>query len=577
MLGRAQAGATLTISKIVVGSGAATVPSQLWPLTALITQEMNVTISSQRDFGDGTLLVEGNFRSDAAPHAFDLREVGVMAHVAAEADRLYSVANVFADVPVHIDPAAPVITAFKIKLIVDRIPSANVVVQIGPTEAITGENVGSDTIGPGFYKESIGNVQRFKRAAAGVGMVVTEDVAENVVTFATNQLTVSVDLYVPMNYPSPPPGALLFPTIQDAHTYLLGFRIPADKTATIHLAAGLFQGTGNAPVVFYHPDTTQIRVIGQPRVDKTITAGPNYLDATHKNVTVSGSVADLYVGQPVYLYNCDIGWNGGCYITAKAGNVITLSVLKRDTQTAYTLNNSGNFGVPRLSYFPTIIYLPNPNPGQPWTGNSLNFTCGEGMAVSNVCIIGGYRALSMPGRGSVTNVQCFCTGGPGGVGIAGGDPLVIGWPSDVVVSDAGTGITGNLIGHNVGVRIIVNACDLGLGITGAAGAVPGVGTTNPAELHLVHCATGARNWGAVTEIGKCLYVKNDTGFDAANLGCFIFGSVGGNWPFQNGKDLYAHGMGFINYSQGGSGLVPNCDPDAGVYGQNANSFISVFP
>jgi len=317
MLGRAQAGETLTISNIVVGSGAAGVPSDLWPLIALIVHEMDVNISSKRDFGNGTLLVEGNFRSDDAPHAFDLREVGIMAHIGAEADRLYSVANVFTDVPVHIDPAAPVITAFKIKLIVDRISTDDIIVQIGPSEAVTGENIGADTIGPGFYKESIANLQRFKRAAAGVGMIITEDVDEEVITFATNQLTADVDLYVPLSYPSPPSGARLFPTIQDAHDYLLTFTIPANKFARIHVAAGHY--TQTIPIQFTHPNAAQIQVLGQAVTTKTVSgtitragALPD-LDIT---VPIPSGTAGIAVNDVVYLYDAPHAQMESCgYVT----------------------------------------------------------------------------------------------------------------------------------------------------------------------------------------------------------------------------------------------------------------------
>lgn len=323
MLGRAQNGETLTITKIVVGSGAAGEPSDLWPLTVLIAHELDVTISSKRDFGNGILLVEGNFRSDVAPHAFDLKEVGVMAHIGSEADRLYSVANVFADTPVHIDPAAPIITAFKIKLIVDRIPSDAVVVQIGPSEAVTGENIGSDTIGPGFYKESIANLQRFKRAKAGIGMLVIEDASEDFITFATNQLTIDVDLYVPLAYPSPPPGALLFASIQLAHDYLLQFRIPADRLAKIHVAGGHY--TQNAPVTFSHVDAARIQVLGATVISRNVGSGQITRAGTLPNLDITvpvSNTAGIAVNDVIYLYDAPHVQLEGCgYVTQVTTNV----------------------------------------------------------------------------------------------------------------------------------------------------------------------------------------------------------------------------------------------------------------
>jgi hypothetical protein len=576
MLGRAQNGERLTISKIVVGSGSATQPSDLWPLTALVHFEMNCAISTKNDFGDGTLLIEGSLRSIDAPHAFDLKEVGVMAHIAAEADRLYSVANVFLEAPDHIDPAAPTIQVFKIKLIIERIPTGNITFSISPSENVVGENLGADTVGPGVYKDAAGNILHFKRLVQGANMDIHDSTDGNSIYVGMNLLPNNVDLYVPMGYANPPAGALLFPTIQEAHDYLLTFTIPPDKRATIHLDAGVFSGAGNSPCAFYHPNASQITVIGRPRVDFTITAGPNYVDATHKNVTLSGNLAALIVGLPVYLMNTDTGWAGGCYITAKAGQVVTLSVIKRDAQTAYNINNSGALGACRLSYLPTVIYEANPNPGQPWAPATSNVICGNNMTVQNLCIIGGYHILSVPGtRSSISNIFCLGTGGDGATGISAGDNCVVGWPSDVVVTDCGFGLGGKFTAHNLNVNVCANACNCGIAAEGVFGAVPGV-VTATGKIYLVHNATAARNWGATTEFGNVFFAKNDVGFEAANLGVFIFGNVGGNWPQLNGanKDLWAHGMGYINYSKGG-GPTPTSTPAANTYGQGDNSFISV--
>jgi len=289
MLGRAQNGETLTISKIVVGSGVAGQASDLWPLTALITKEMDVQINTKEDNGAGQLLVEGVFRSDAAPHAFDLHEVGVMAHIGAEADRLYSVANAFTDPVDHIDPAAPTFYGYKIKLIIDRIPAASLVIQIGPTEAVLGENVGAGSVGPGVYKEAIGNLLRFKRLAEGIGIDLTEDAGSNVITIAARQLTQNVDLYVPATYPGITDPTVLFPDIQSAHDYLLQFHIPADKTATIHVYSGHF--TQNVPVNFTHPDSTQIQVVGLDLITKTMRPGVN--------ITRTGTLPNLDIVIPV--------------------------------------------------------------------------------------------------------------------------------------------------------------------------------------------------------------------------------------------------------------------------------------
>ncbi len=308
MLGAAQAGDTLNITKIVVGSGSAAVPSDLWPLTNLIAFEMNVTISSKRYLGNGVMIVEGNFRSDEAPHAFYLRELGIMANVAAlvPADRLYSVANVFADPPDYIDPAAPTIQSFKIKLIVDRVDPDNITVTIGPSEAIMGENVGDETTGPGWFKEADGNILKFKRAVAGPGIELTEAPAPadgaDTIEIATKQLRTNVDLYVPASYPGAPPDAV-FATVQAAHDYLLAFHIPADKLAKIHVYSGHFANT--IPTVFAHPDAARIQVLGLDIIARSITGAITRTGALPTvdvtvNVTPTTGIA---VNDVVYLYD----------------------------------------------------------------------------------------------------------------------------------------------------------------------------------------------------------------------------------------------------------------------------------
>jgi hypothetical protein len=327
MLGRAQNSEILTITQIVVGDGAAAQPSDLWPLTALISSKLNVTISAKLDYGDGKMLVEGSFTSDAASAAFYLREVGVMAHIASEADRLYSVANVFADPPDYVDPAAPTIQAFKIKLVIDRIPTASLVVQIGASENVLGENVGLATVGPGVYKEAVGNVLRFKRLEAGVGITVIEDAGANKITVAAKQLMQNVDLYVPATYVNPPPGTLpeqFFATIQAAHDYLLGFHIPSDKIATIHVDGGHY--TQTVPINFTHPDAYQIAVVGLAVVPKTVSgtitrAGtlPN-LDIT---IPIPSGTTGMAVNDVVYLYDAPQAQLESCgYVTQVLGTSV---------------------------------------------------------------------------------------------------------------------------------------------------------------------------------------------------------------------------------------------------------------
>jgi hypothetical protein len=335
MLGRAQHAETLHISKIVVGSGGAGQESDLYALTQLIQWRLDATIATQRDYGDGTLLVEGSFKSSDATVAFDLREIGVMAHIGSEADRLYSVANCFQDPPDHVDPAAPEVFAFKIKLIIDRIPSNQVVIQIGPTEAVLGENVGSDTVGPGIYKEAVANLLRFKRLEAGTGVTLTDFPDKvNIGVTAFTQL-LDIDLYVPTDNPDIPAGhpELGFPTIQAAHDHLLQYVIPTNHVARIHVYSGHF--IQNTPIAISHPNATQIQILGKDMINRAVTGNvtttgalPN-IDVT---VTVSGGTAGIAVNDVVYLQDAPHWQLEGCgYVTQVTSSTVKIRMRIQNT------------------------------------------------------------------------------------------------------------------------------------------------------------------------------------------------------------------------------------------------------
>jgi hypothetical protein len=333
MLGRAQAGETLTVSKIVVGSGSAAVAGDLWPLTALITHEMDVAIFSKVDDGEGTLTVEGSFNAETAPRLFELRELGVMAHIGAEADQLYSIANVFTDAPDLIDPASTGVHAFKIKLVIER--ATNVTVTFGTSTDILAENIGADTVGPGWYKEKILNTLRFKRAVAGTDIELVDD--GDTVMIGVKTLTVDLDLYVPSTHPDAPSPDVTFDTIQEAFDYLLQYHIPTNRFATIHVAAGTF--TVTTPISVTHPNGSQIRLIGAVPLTTNVSTITN-LDATKFNVVVA-SATGLAVNDLVTLAGTsDSRYTGGHNITAIVGNTVTLG--KRfEGGTDYTTSATG--------------------------------------------------------------------------------------------------------------------------------------------------------------------------------------------------------------------------------------------
>jgi hypothetical protein len=254
MLGRANNGEVLTITTVVVGEDRVTAPADLWPLTEIPGYVMDVVITQQIDQGDGVLLIDASFNSSQAPRAFELAGVGVMAHIAAEPDRLYSVANVLATGFDHVDPDVESIHAFKIKVVIDR--ATNVTVVIGTSQDIMGENIGAATVGAGVFSDKLANTLRFKRLVMGPNIEIDEDA--DTITIGLRTLEVDLDIYVPTTYAGMPAGAVTFDTIAEALDYLSNIQIPPERTATIHVDSGDFPESINIT----HPNSQQIIITG---------------------------------------------------------------------------------------------------------------------------------------------------------------------------------------------------------------------------------------------------------------------------------------------------------------------------
>jgi hypothetical protein len=568
MLGRAQHAETLNVSKIVIGSGGASQPSDIYPLTQLIVQELLVNITAQRDYGDGTLLVEGSFLSSDAPHAFDLREVGVLAHVGGEADRLYSAANCFNDPPDHVDPASPSVYTFKIKLIIDRIPEAQVIVQIGPSENMIGTNIGADTVGPGFYKDTQGNVMRFKRVKQGFGIVITDegdDVKFDVQAFTLQN---DLDLYVPSTYPGQPPE-LCFPTVQAAHDHLLQYSIPTDKFARIHVYKGVFSQAST--IVFSHPHCSQISLIGWPHETYNVDAsgGITYIDSTHKKVTLAvGTVmTNFAVGDCVYLKRCHTSWSGGCRVTAinTVTRELTLTIHNRSALLPYSTHQA--IAGMQLVRFPTILKC-TADLTNDWGIGNLSFPYGM-MLVQDIASDGGYAGF---GFGAYPAAVEYCMAIHHIKGFASAGPLAFYRENCATDCDFGVSASPMFAPEET----YINAC--GAGILGEA-SIAGYFPPNPAYgypvtlCYLTHCHHGGRIWGAVLNCGAMFFTNNDVGFHT-NIQGSVNNGPWGSQGAQNTIDLYATGMSFMWWNRAGGG-VPSSSPAADAYGTNMNSFIHV--
>jgi hypothetical protein len=383
MLGRAQNAETLNISKIVVGSGSAAQASDLYPLTALITHQLDVVITAKNDDGNGTLTVEGSFNSTAAAALFELRELGVMANVAGETDQLYSVANVLTDIPEIIDPASISIHAFKIKLVIDR--ATNVTITIGTSNDILAENIGADTVGPGWYAQKVLNTIQFKRAVQGIGIELID--GTDTIEIRQKVLTANLDLYVAHGNPDVAPD---FSTLANALAYLDDIAIPPQYIATINIAVGVWNET--ALILIDHPDSSQIVIQGVSRVlTPTAVSCPN----GQSIVTLSGPVG-TFNGVAVGDY-IGVQLGGGGYSTIQASGVWAVNTVAADgsslTYSTAVTNWAGSFGTgPHTVYhLQTVLKWPVNVSGIRIAGSGLNLLQDialVGVATSTASILG---------------------------------------------------------------------------------------------------------------------------------------------------------------------------------------------
>jgi hypothetical protein len=552
MLGRAQNGETLTISKLVVGSGTVTLPDDLWPLTSLVAHQLDVDISARRDYGNGTMLVEGSFLSSEAAAAFLLREVGIMAHIAAETDQLYSVANVLADSPDTVDPASPSVQAFKVKLVIDRIPAANLVIQIGPSENVIGENVGADTVGPGVYKEVAANVLRFKRIAAGTGISVTEDAGQNTITVGQKVLSIDTDLYVDPTFNNVAPN---FSTINNAFAYLAPFYIPSNLVARINCSANQFSESLN----IRHPQADRIQLIGATPISTNVTA-INNVDAQTFNVQVA-SATGLAVGDLVVLrWTSAFHW-GGHYITAINGLVITLHKLYKGG-----IDWTATYPGGTLAKYPTVLYNPTVAIGSALVplGKVKNLTIkGNGHAVGSYGIAGNVLSLEE------VYIYNFYSGitlstSTGGVCVATG----------LTVSNCEFGIVveGGCSLSTSGTVCANGNTQRGMLVRNGGSAI--IGGTPPSldnkQAMFIGNGNGVGVFAATVELEYCYITLQPTGLEVRDNGSLIAGNQP-NYPIyasNNTKDGYAVDRGFIKIQRNTGGGFAIADPPSGVVGNN---------
>lgn len=598
MLGRANAGETLTISKIVIGDGVADEESDIYPLTVLIHQKAELTITRKTNLGGGKMLLSALVNEwELTGSPFALRELGVMAHVGTgegtgdvrssegpdvsppippepapapeprvgeSTDQLYCASNTLSDPPDTITPGGTVSHAFDITIVIDRATSVEVI--IGDPTTVDCQNIPPDaTVGPGWYAQRVGNVFQFKRAVAGIGIELVE--SPDRVTIKQKILENNLDLYVPANHPRIPPAhpEYGFATIMDAHNYLLQFTIPPDRTATINVYVGTFSHTGTASAIqFSHPNSRQIVLKGEPRVEKNITH-IHYVNAGNKDLTVDSS-SGIITGQRVYVALAHAAWTGGCKVNSIAGNVLHCSSPTRSVKT-FTTDFSGP-SVGKLRYYPSVLTF---------TGfgdqNFCMYFPNGIKSIENFCIDGGGTANSclVVNGGIVKNVHAMqAIRGINGVSEA------VQLQGECVMSDCTIGLSAAGV-VTAFETTYINACASGIQASPAGFAIGSLSELQTATfVWLTRCGTACvANIGGNLRGGSWFMDTNDFGINSANGSSVVMNLGIGSGVGNQATDLVAQGMSYISWNKQGVTQTLTTSPAPEVTG-NQNSFIHVY-
>ena len=186
-----------------------------------------------------------------AQHVIDLPDPGFGTPL------LYSVTNAgaLADyIPGNADiGATAVVNVIEVTVVIDQ--AQNIQVIVVPGDLTDAQNIGAGTVGPGLYRDKIGNLINLKRLIEGPQIEMDE--TDDTITIGIKTLTVDLDVNV---FPGAPNIFPDFTTIQLAHDYLLDYHIPSNIFASIRVRAGRY--LQNVPTIINHPDGSRIRIIG---------------------------------------------------------------------------------------------------------------------------------------------------------------------------------------------------------------------------------------------------------------------------------------------------------------------------
>ncbi len=562
-LADAQSAKKLTFVHMSAGDGTVASDVEMQGLTNLKNRIIDFPITSFSDDGKGQVTLIGTLSSKNVTTGFSFRECGVFATIDTGPELLYCISNAYAQadwIPSKTD-AAVVIQSVQIICKIDRVP--NMVVNIVAGGDVTAQNIGVATIGPGPFRDKIGQILNLKRFRSPLGTLQLAD-SGNTIDIDIKTLAVNLDLYVSKVYTNVAPN---FSTPQKALDYLMQYTIPSNITATVHFLGEAFPiSTSDYGIFCSHPQSSQIKIVGAAPKTVAVSAVTN-VNTNSFNVTVA-STTGLYVNQCVLLKGgaLDSRWRGGHTILAIAGNVVTL---KKQFQGGidYTTGQTGAF---QLQWCESILNCAI-------YGFILKYGIGS---IENVTVIGTGQqnaAIFQQNNYPITIKNVIFTNFS--TGHNGTSQLFT--DIDVCMFDCSVGIAlsaGKLLMQNgdcyLNGNIFAGVWLLG----GALGYIGVPDVTKPLFIaHIIGNQIGVRVDVNSSAFFNNVYIYiNSYGIQSLDNSEASLGRLGTTYPiwnYLNGTDVYAQNAGVVFGSKAG-GLISTYSPPLRTVG-NDQAYISV--
>jgi hypothetical protein len=320
----AEAGQHIEYTHLEAGDGYAYGgDTEMFAMTQLNSKIMDFPITNFSNDGNGQITLIGVISSQNVTTGFYFREIGVRCTIDGGPSILYAVSN-SGDLADWMPPnttSPAVIKTIQIIIKIDTATNVTVTVQAGID--LTAQNIGLATVGPGWFRDKIGQILWFKRLNSPKGTILLSETTD-IVSIDTPTITQDLDMFVALGNPDIFPN---FSTIQNALNYLDAFDIENSIYVYIRVSAGVWLNSG--PIIVDHPQGEQIKILGTALAPKTIT---NAISGGGTLVTLRGPVgmfSDIAVGDYIYYNNTAspsaLCVSGIWQVTAKAADSSTIT------------------------------------------------------------------------------------------------------------------------------------------------------------------------------------------------------------------------------------------------------------